>query len=218
MGKTASFHTRDFKGKDPSVDVTSIKELRKIAGMTLGDVAIAYEAPPNDDAFFDFRSPPQAWETAFTKHSNPHVFLQALSLAITDTKGTEYRDLRGRLIKIIDNRKLPKQIRDMARMFLYSRPKFAITRLTIHTGVRVAINAWDKWGLRKFREVARDYEISMTKLLVVFSGKSLTTSKRDDPNVDDLKEDLLEEWDRWLDKEIEAFKGAVEALEKMCIL
>jgi len=196
----------------------NLKEVKKVAEMALGDVALAYEAPPNDDAFFKFRSPPQAWEAAFTKHSNPHVFLHALSLAITDAKGGEYRDLRSRLKKIIDNRKLPKQIRTMARMFLYSRPKFSITRLTLHTGIKISINAWDKWGLRKFREVARDYEISMTTLFEIFSTKAMTTSKRDDPNIDDLKEDLLEEWERWLDKEKEDFKGAVENLEKMCDL
>lgn len=196
----------------------SIKELRKIAGMTLGDVAFAYEAPPNDDAFFDFRSPPQAWEAAFAKHSNPHVFIHSLSLALTDAKGNEYRDLRGRLKKIIDNRKLSKELRDMARMFLYSRPKFAITRLTLHAGTKVYINAWSKWGMKKFREVAKDYEISTTILLKVFSAKSMTTSLQDDPNIDDLREDLLEEWERWLDKEIKAFKGAVETLEKICVM
>jgi len=196
----------------------SVKELNKVAGMALGDVALSYDAPPNHDTFFDFRSPPQAWEAAFTKHSNPHVFLHTLSLALTDPKGEEYRDLRGRLAKIIDNRKLSKQMRNMARMFLYSRPKFAITRLTLHTGVKACINAWNKWGMAKFREIARDYEISTTILLKVFSSKSMTTSKRDDPNVDDLKENLLEEWERWLDKEIEDFRGAVETLEKLCIL
>jgi len=196
----------------------NLKELKKIAGMGLGDVALSYKAPPNDDAFIDFRSPPQAWEAAFTKHSNPHVLLHTLSLALTDAKGIEYRDLRGRLKKIISNRKLPKEIRNMARMFLYSRPKFAITRLTLHTGIKIFVNAWNKWGLKEFRKVARDYDISIAKLIVVYSSKSMTTSKQDDPNVDDLKEDLLEEWEHWLGKEIKAFKEAVEALEKMCNL
>ena len=194
--RLASLRTSDFG--DAAHDPV---EQRKIARLTQDEVKHGYLAPPNEDAYFSHRSPPEAWEASASLYSMAHIFLQTTCLVVYDGKLDETQDTRKRLMAIQKSRSTPPALRKMIRTTLANRPVFAVTRLVLRKGARSQCNAWDKKLLRQFAGTAKKYNIPATVLWLVYSSKAMLTSKLADADTDELAEKLVAEWNKWLDDE-----------------
>ena len=184
------------------LDTSSKREMSSLKDMGIDELTATYMAPPNDDAYFKFRSPPVAWFEASKEYSKPHLFVKTFSLVSSDQELRNYCENRSYISKVGGDIRLPSTIRDTVALFLNSRPKFSISRMT---SVRKFINwnAWDKSILMGFSSMANDdYCITATTLWLVYSVKAMLTSERQPGYVLDLSKNLVEEWDKWLNWEV----------------
>ena len=189
----------DFKG-DP--DVHNARERQKIAHLTLDEFTDGYIAPPNEDDYFRFRSPADAWWLSFQMFSHAHLFQHSLCLAENDEQLGEYAEYRGTAKKICHSRETPEGVRELLRAWLSKTPRFAIDTLTRNTSKALfTCNGWDKRTIKALAHLADIVGTPATTLFFVFSSKSMATSGLADANTDDLVEEVVAEWDKWLEKQ-----------------
>jgi len=160
------------------------------------------KAPANDDAFFNFRSPPNDWVLAIRDFSKPHLFKHANALAHADLD--EYLKSKARVAKLTEDEKVASPIQDALTSWYCGRPKFPLARVDRRKSF-FQWNAWDKETHRSLVGLARECGVSAATLFLVYSIKSMATSQKVSPHVEKLVKRVVEEWDRWLGQEIEDF-------------
>lgn len=180
------------------LNTTSKREVNKLKDFSLDEITEMYVAPSNDDAYFDFRSPPMMWFEAAKNYSKPHLFLKTFSLISTDAVLRKYYKLRLDISKTGGDPRYPSVLAEVVALYLNSRPKFSITKMTSFKD-RLRWNAWDKSILRGFRgHASDDYGITATTLWIVYSAKAMLTSEQGSRYAADLSKMVVEEWDDWL--------------------
>lgn len=196
-----SVRPSDFTAVPQPLNTRDSKALNKIGLMSIDDVEASFFAPPNDDAYFNFRSPPLAWSSAAKLFSPPHLFLHSLCTMSSDTELELYCQSRAGIDNLINNESTVKPVRDMLLAWLSRPPEFKVTMLALDKGRKVQWNAWDKTIQRAF--VGRSnvsYGIPAVSMWFVYSTKSMSTSSRGVTLLGDLQENLVAEWGRWLKK------------------
>lgn len=214
MGKNADLNASKFEGDDPrnSQRNKDRQERRKISKLTLDEFTDGYEAPPNDDAYFDFRSPPDDWLSEASKHSSPHLFKHSYCLAEQDKNLDDYKKLRNRLEGLAENPNVPEPIQDAITTWLAKRPIFALDRVSTSKG-KHHWNAWDKPTHRQFVGLSsKRYHMPASVIWVIFSIKSMATSKLASVRTKKLLKRVVEEWDRWLGQEVDDFRDFLATL------
>lgn len=205
--KHASLRSEDFEGDPPYRSKEGAVEKRKIASLTLDEFTDGYEAPPNHDHYFDFRSPPDDWLAETKKHSSPHLFKHAYCLASRDMDLREYKGLRDKLEKLGEDPKVPEPIQDAITVWLSKRPTFTLSRTTTDKK-KHHWNAWDAETHKSFVSLAsRDYGMPAVVLFLVFSIKSMLTSELASPRAKKLDERVVKEWEHWLALEVVDFEA-----------
>jgi len=210
-GKKANIGASGKDWNDP--DVHNSKERRKIASLTLDEFTDGYIAPPNDEDYFRFRSPTDAWWQSFQLFSQAHLFQHSVCLAEQDWLLGKYMECRQQANKLTGDRTAPKYIRELLRAWLSKTPRFAIDTLTRNTSKPLfGCNGWDKRTIKALAYLGEQSGVSATTLFFIFSSKSMATSGLADANTDDLVEEIVGEWERWLKKSAEDFQGIVKAV------
>lgn len=209
--KSVSIRPSEFSAK---LDVSAKSSQERISGISIDRFTSLYIPPPNDDGYFDFRSPPLAWSISSELFSEPHLFMHAFCLASHDEKLRIYYEVRGDALKLCQSVDTKKAISDLLSGWIFNRPKFTINRLPINKGVRVQWNAWSKEIRNKFGGLSRrDYGLPATTLWMVFSSKSMLTSEDyDNQQLRDLRKNLVEKWDEWLSEEVGSFSEILASL------
>lgn len=194
-------------------DVHNSEERRKIAGLTLDEFTDGYIAPPNEDDYFKFRSPADAWWQSFQLFSRAHLFQHTVCLAEQDWLLGKYIECRLQANKLTGDRGTPKPIRELLRAWLSKTPRFAIDTLTRNTSKpQFSCNGWDKRTIQALAYLGEQSGLPATTLFFVFSSKSMATSGLADASTDDLAEEIVGEWERWLKKSAADFQGIVKAV------
>jgi len=162
------------------------------------------EAPANDDAYFNFRSPPNDWVLAVRGVSRPHLFKHAVCIAQVDDKLREYINNKVLVARLSEDEKVPSPIQDAITSWLLGRPTFYLARVDRRRSF-YQWNAWDKDTHRALMEMARECGVSAALLFIIYSTKSLATRAVVSPHVEKLLKKVVSEWDRWLCQENEDF-------------
>lgn len=193
-GKRASLRTRDFEGSDPSNP--------SVAEQSIDLFTTREKAPPNDDSYFNFRSPPTDWAFAVKPFSPPHLFRHAVRLAEEELKS--YRGDKKKVACLTEDTAIASPIQDAITSWLSGRPVFAITRADRRKSF-YQWNAWDKETHRALISLAGECGVSAAVLFLVYSIKSMATSHVVSPHVEKLIKRVVVEWDRWLGQEKDDF-------------
>lgn len=204
MTKRMSLNPSEFEKTEwvrEPLNTSSKRDMNKLKDLTLDEIIETYVAPPNDDAYFEFRSPPMMWFQAAKGYPKSHLFIKTFSLVSSDTALRGYYNSRCAVSEIGDDPHYPPITADVVSTYINSRPKFSITKMAPLKG-RQYWNAWDKSILVRFRGLAsEDYGITATMLWLVYSVKAMLTSEQGARYVADLSKLVVDEWDDWLNCE-----------------
>ena len=185
----------DFRGPDWNDPVN-----QTIDGFTLGE-----KAPPNDDAYFNFRSPPNDWVLAIRGFSRPHLFKHAVCLAKADEELASYIDNKAKVADLTEDRAIASPIQDALTSWLLGRPTFTLARVDRRKSF-YQWNAWDKETHRDLTSTAGGCGVSAAILFLIFSIKSMATSSPTSPHIEKLLKRVVAEWDKWLEQEKDDFE------------
>jgi len=185
----------DFRGPDWNDPVNQ----------TINGFTISEKAPANDDAYFNFRSPPNDWVLAIRPFSRPHLFKHAVCLAKADERLVSYINNKAKVADLTEDRAVASPIQDALTSWLLGRPAFALTRVDRRRSF-YQWNAWDKETHRALITTAGNCGVSAALLFLVYSIKSMATSSLTSPHIEKLLKRVVAEWDKWLGQEKDDFE------------
>lgn len=213
MGKNVSIKPSDAISGPVNLNTSDKREMQRIGELSIDEVSVSFLAPPNDDGYFNFRTPPSDWVMAAELFPEPHLFLHTFCLMSSDKSLRQYCDARDKLLALARDSATEPPVRSMLTAWLSHRPDFSPDRMQKGRTTRVQWNGWSKEIVRAFYKISRkDYGLTATRLWLVFSSKSMLTSEKGVGQLDDLRKNLVEKWDSWLAEEVQDFGSILASL------